>query len=76
MKLVGLIVSIHFIFLFDNLIESKMSASNWLSNEEVSPDRNARYRVDNVALQLRLGLPIEVIGISPRDFNRSHFSGK
>lgn len=52
-----------------------MSASNWVSSREMSPDRDNRYRVDNMALQLRLGLPIELIGISGGD-DILNFPGK
>lgn len=53
----------------------KMSASNWLGgngNRPDSPDSNRsnRYHVDNVGLQIGLGLPPQVL-----DCQSSHFSG-
>lgn len=53
----------------------KMSASNWLGvNEDRAdspdPNRSNRYHVDNVGLQIGLGLPPQVL-----DCQSSHFSG-
>lgn len=53
----------------------KMSASNWLGvNEDGAdspdPNRSNRYHVDNVGLQIGLGLPPQVL-----DCQSSLFSG-
>uniref|UniRef100_A0A1B6F954 RRM domain-containing protein n=1 Tax=Cuerna arida TaxID=1464854 RepID=A0A1B6F954_9HEMI len=60
-----------------------MSSSNWVVDEsDVSPDRNNRYglnnryRLDNVGLQLGLGLPLQLLGVSlMSDLNKSRGSG-
>uniref|UniRef100_A0A1B6LC54 RRM domain-containing protein n=1 Tax=Graphocephala atropunctata TaxID=36148 RepID=A0A1B6LC54_9HEMI len=42
-----------------------MSSSNWVRDrEDMSPDRHNRYRLDNVGLQLGLGLPLQLLGVS------------
>lgn len=59
----------------------KMSASNWLGgNEDRSdssdPNLSNRYHVDNVALQIGLGLPLQVLGVNAGDGQSSRFDGR
>uniref|UniRef100_A0A1B6J5K8 RRM domain-containing protein n=1 Tax=Homalodisca liturata TaxID=320908 RepID=A0A1B6J5K8_9HEMI len=52
-----------------------MSSSNWVDdNRDMSPDRNNRYSLDSVGLQL--GLPLQLLGASLMgDLNNSRHNG-